>query len=424
MSKTILEKIASKENLIFAWSKLDKHNKASHGLSGQSIQDFQDNLEDKILSISKQLLSKTYIFSKNRAVLIPKSNGKLRPLQVPEISDRLVLKAIAIELEEQVKDIIDKSTGVSFAYQKRLGIKDAFLTIISHYDQGCKFTLEADLINFFGEVNKEDLLNNIVLPKLTDSSLNELITSALNQQVGGLEKFSNEQKSYFNDINRGIPQGNPLSPLLSNIYLSPFDLYMKSKGFRVVRYADDFVVLCKSKDECVKAHKACEKILMDLKLKIHELGEHGKTRILDIDKDSLTFLSITFNGKIFFPSTENYERLKSKIRDICNGKVQYNLLTLLKKLNNTFDGWISAFYFTHMEIYNPDIDYFINRQLLLCLSKHHWKFTPKSIGKLPAKFRQKGESSDCLSASQRRFSGIPIYMETVNEKRRNITPLL
>jgi len=419
MSKTTLEKIASKENLIFAWSKLDKNNKASHGLSGQTIQDFQDNLEDKILSISKQLLAKTYTFSQNRAVLIPKSNGKFRPLQVPEISDRLVLKAIAIELEEQVKDIIDKSAGVSFAYQKKLGIKDAFLKIVSHYDEGYTFTLEADLINFFGEVNKEDLLNNIVLPKLKDTSLNELITSALNQQIGGLEKFNNEQKSYFDNINKGIPQGNPLSPLLSNIYLSPFDLYMKNQGFRVVRYADDFVVLCISKDECLQAHKACEKILADLKLKIHKLEDHGKTRVLDIKRDSLTFLSITFNGKIYFPSVENYERLKNKIRDICNGKVEYNLLTLLKKINNTFDGWISAFYFTKMEVYNPDIDYFINRQLLLSLSKSNWKFTPKSIGKLPAKFRQKGESADCLSESQRRFSGIPIYMETVIEKRKN-----
>jgi RNA-directed DNA polymerase len=391
-STTILEKIGTEENLLHAWGKMDKTNKSSHGLSGESIEKFQDNLQDKIASISKKLIAGKYSFSKNRAVLITKSNGKFRPLQVPEISDRLVLKAIAIELEEQLKHVIKKSEGISFAYQKKLGIKDAFTKIVSLYKDGFKYALEADLINFFGEVSKDDLIQNQIFPKLKDNSLNGLISSALNQEIGGLEKFNPEQKSYFENLNNGIPQGNPLSPLLSNIYLSPFDLFMKAQGFQVVRYADDFVVMCKSKDDCKKAYEACLEILNNLKLKIHELSNEGKTRILEIDNDTLTFLSITFNGKIFYPSIENFDRLKNKIRDVCNGSVEYNVLSLLKKLNNIFDGWISAFYYTEIEVYNLEIDHFINRQLLLALRRFDWKFTPSSLGKLPRKFRHDGES--------------------------------
>jgi RNA-directed DNA polymerase len=417
-STTILEKIGTEENLLHAWGKMDKTNKSSHGLSGESIEKFQDNLQDKIASISKKLIAGKYSFSKNRAVLIPKANGKFRPLQVPEISDRLVLKAIAIELEEQLKHVIKKSEGISFAYQKKLGIKDAFTKIVSLYKDGFKYALEADLINFFGEVSKDDLIQNQIFPKLKDNSLNGLISSALNQEIGGLEKFNPEQKSYFENLNNGIPQGNPLSPLLSNIYLSPFDLFMKAQGFQVVRYADDFVVMCKSKDDCKKAYEACLEILNNLKLKIHELSNEGKTRILEIDNDTLTFLSITFNGKIFYPSIENFDRLKNKIRDVCNGSVEYNVLSLLKKLNNIFDGWISAFYYTEIEVYNLEIDHFINRQLLLALRRFDWKFTPSSLGKLPRKFRHDGESSDCLSETQRKFSGIGLCMDIVKEKRK------
>lgn len=105
---SLLEKISSAENLRNAWKKLNKLNKESHGLSGESISTFETNLEDKILSISNQLRNNTYKFSSYRPVLIQKSNGKYRPLQIPEISDRLVLKAIAIELEEQFFDLLKK----------------------------------------------------------------------------------------------------------------------------------------------------------------------------------------------------------------------------------------------------------------------------------------------------------------------------
>ena len=213
MQKKILEKISSIESLKIAWENLDKHNKSSHGLSKETIEDFGKNIEDRISSISASLLKGNYFFSQNRGVLIPKSNGKFRPLQVPEITDRLVLKSIAIELEEIFKSVIAKSDGFSFAYQKKIGIKDAILKIVEHYNNGYIYSLEADLINFFGMVNKEDLLNNNIFPKLPDDSINKLLTKALNQTVGGLEKFDNEKKSYFDKVDKGIPQGNPLSPL-------------------------------------------------------------------------------------------------------------------------------------------------------------------------------------------------------------------
>ena len=363
----LLNKISSVESLRLAWAKLEKFNKESHGLTGETIAEFELNKEDKILSISKRLQEGTYQFSPYRAVLIPKSKGKFRPLQIPEVSDRVVIKAIAIELEEHFKELLEKSRGLSFAYQKGLGVKEAVEKINEYCQNGYSYVLEADLINFFGTVDKDSLLNDVVFKRLSDTTINTLIQQALNQSIGNLDSFNVEQKKYFENIDKGIPQGNALSPLLSNIFLSPFDLRLKDKGFKLVRYADDFVIMCTSEKECEEAYIECCTVLEELNLNIHKLEEGGKTRIVNFNKhDAMDFLSVTFDGNMFYPSFANVERLKNKIRDVCNGKDKYCVSTLLIKIKNKLDGWVSAFYYTDIQRYSSEIDAFINRQLYLC----------------------------------------------------------
>lgn len=413
----LLNKISSVESLRLAWAKLEKFNKESHGLTGETIAEFELNKEDKILSISKRLQEGTYQFSPYRAVLIPKSKGKFRPLQIPEVSDRVVIKAIAIELEEHFKELLEKSRGLSFAYQKGLGVKEAVEKINEYCQNGYSYVLEADLINFFGTVDKDSLLNDVVFKRLSDTTINTLIQQALNQSIGNLDSFNVEQKKYFENIDKGIPQGNALSPLLSNIFLSPFDLRLQDKGFKLVRYADNFVIMCTSEKECEEAYIECCTVLEELNLNIHKLEEGGKTRIVNFNKhDTMDFLSVTFDGNMFYPSFANVERLKNKIRDVCNGKDKYCVSTLLIKIKNKLDGWVSAFYYTDIQRYSSEIDAFINRQLYLSLAKMGWKFTASSLGKLPHKFRHKNESPKCLSFLQRKNSGIPLCMELVNAK--------
>ena len=413
----LLNKISSVESLRLAWAKLEKFNKESHGLTGETIAEFELNKEDKILSISKRLQEGTYQFSPYRAVLIPKSKGKFRPLQIPEVSDRVVIKAIAIELEEHFKELLEKSRGLSFAYQKGLGVKEAVEKINEYCQNGYSYVLEADLINFFGTVDKDSLLNDVVFKRLSDTTINTLIQQALNQSIANFDSFNVEQKKYIENIDKGNPQGNALSPLLSNIFLSPFDLRLKDKGFKLVRYADDFVIMCTSEKECEEAYIECCTVLEELNLNIHKLEEGGKTRIVNFNKhDTMDFLSVTFDGNVFYPSFANVERLKSKIRDVCNGKDKYCVSTLLIKIKNKLDGWVSAFYYTDIQRYSSEIDAFINRQLYLSLAKMDWKFTASSLGKLPHKFRHKNESPKCLSFLQRKNSGIPFCMELVNAK--------
>ena len=122
---TLLEKISDSSHLENAWNQLYKFNTLSHGMSGETISQFAKNKEDKLQSISEKLKKNEYKFSNNRGVLIPKNgSNKYRPLQIPEISDRVVIKAIALELENIFSDILAKSDGFSFAYQKYIGIKE------------------------------------------------------------------------------------------------------------------------------------------------------------------------------------------------------------------------------------------------------------------------------------------------------------
>jgi RNA-directed DNA polymerase len=423
MNPTLLEKISSPDRLLYAWQKLDKHNLESHGLSGVSIKTFSDNIGDKVTSISADLLKGKFKFSANRAVLIPKSNGKFRPLQVPEIQDRLVLKSIAIHLEEIFQETIDKSKGISFAYQKGLGIKDAVDSITKHIDAGNVFVLECDMINFFGEVNKEKLLSELIYPRLPDTSINQLIHEGLNQEIGGLDKITQDKRHYFDNVKQGIPQGNSLSPLLSNIYLSPFDLKIKSKNYNLVRYADDFIVLCNTHLKCESAYTACIDALKSLDLKIHERDSNNakSSKIVDLSRESFSFLSITFDGKTFFPSRFNVDYFKAKVSEICNkNKIEHTALSLLNKVQNTLDGWVSAFYYTNVEVYSKEIDSHINKQLYLGLAKLDWKFRKSSLGKVPSELRKKKASHDipdCLSDIQRANSGV-INIDTLLKLKR------
>lgn len=418
---TLLQIISDKEALNNAWNKLEKYNKDSHGLSGETIESFGQNLNDKISSISEKLKQGKYKFRPTRGVLIAKKGkNKFRPLQIPEISDRVVIKAIAILLDIIFSETLNKSNGYSFAYQKSIGVKDALMKIREHYNNGNKFALEADLVNFFGTVNKKELLENQIFPFLADTSINDLILDSLNQRVGNMTDFDEVRIKFFDNVHKGIPQGNALSPLLSNIYLSEFDQKLIKDKLCLVRYADDFVILARTEEECDLAYWKSKKYLMELKLEVHPLGQSDKTKITDINKDTLTFLSVTFDGNYLYPSLENVENFVEKIWELLKGNVDFNLLEFVTKIKNKHEGWISAFIYTDIKRYSEKLDYTINRVLYMKLEKIDWKLKEQKLGKLPKEFRSKQSSAFCISKIQRLHCGIPFTNHLVDNKLKKI----
>lgn len=354
---TLLEELSNKDFLFDAWKQLNKENEYSHGLSGTSIKDFKQNLVENIFVIKHFLDKGKYEFSKNRAAVLKKDNGKYRPLQIPEIRDRVVLKALAILLEDNLSELLNESEGISFAYQKGKGVQQAVLKMKSIFDDGKNVILKADIVNFFEEVNKDSLINNIIFPNLRDDSINFLISASLNQKLGGLNRLKKEHRAYFKNVGKGIPQGNPLSPLLSNIYLADFDRFMKNQGNSMVRYADDFIVLFDSIENAHIGYNQIKKYLNnELSLDIHELGTEysDKTIIVNPVQKKLSFLSIRFDGESLRPPSNSIPILKSKIaREVKLGNLDQETFNSIYQLINN---WIARYSYLDIERYFDSID--------------------------------------------------------------------
>ncbi len=364
---------------------------------------------DAILeSISTKLGENRYSLSPTRAVLIPKGDD-WRPLRVPEVRDRIVLKSLAIELEMVLHDELVKGNGVSFAYQKKLGIRDALQALERYYKDGSNFILKCDIVKFFDRIDRNILLTEKLFKHLPDDSINQLILTAINQQVGNLDELKPHLQKHFQNTDLGIPQGNPLSPLFSNLYLSDFDYFMKSNNYRLIRYADDFIVALNSEEEALNCFRDIENYLSEhLSLELHPLNEAGKSKIIDLKKEPVTFLGIEYDGNEMLPSRESIDRLKGKVQDIIHLKKDSNtVLDLLLDLKHTLEGWVAAYSFCKVEKFSREIDQFIDHYVLLPLNDFGWKLTSSSKGKLDRKWRKENSSYDRLSDTQRAHSGIP-----------------
>lgn len=384
---SLLVQLASIENLNKAWGHLNKDNEESHGLSGITTKEFSKKLESNLNTISQELLTKTYRYSKTRAAIIKKDNGKYRPLQIPEIRDRVVLKAMAILLEEQLNTILAKSEGVSFAYQQGKGVREALLKLKFVYTDKRNVILKADIINFFEEIQKDKMLNELIYPNLQDDSINDLISSSMSQKLGGLKRLGKKHFELFKNAGIGIPQGNPLSPLLSNVYLAKFDVYLKGKGYSLIRYADDFIVVFESDDIAKKGYEEISLFLdQELLLKIHPLSTNGgKTEIINPSEKDFSFLSIKFDGINIYPSRETVGFLKNKIRDLIRkGELGPELF---KEIYDVIQKWIALYSYLDIERYFDDIDAFLIIQLNKKFGKKNYITT--KCKKLTQKVRNK-----------------------------------
>jgi len=386
-NKTLLEKIGSIKSLNNAWTLLNKENEYSHGLSGVTIKQFRKDIKENISKLSLSLLKDKFEFSPTRAAFRKKDNGDLRPLQIPEIKDRVVLKAIALQMEKEFDEVLNKSEGISFAYQKGKGVREAVIQMKIEYDKGNSFILKADIIKFFEKIDKYKLINSIVLPNLSDNSIDKLISSALRQKLGGLNRINRKYRKIFDTSGKGIPQGNPLSPLLSNIYLIDFDVFTKQHGMSMIRYSDDFVVLFKSEEEAINGYHKIHSFLKEkYELEIHPIEEknvNAKTQIINPQKSELYFLSVKFDGKKLYPGRDKVGILKSKITKTIKGNRSNQ--KLIEELNNTIDKWVAIHSYLDIDRYFDKIDIFVQSQL----KKHVKKgdFAPMSVHDLAKRRR-------------------------------------
>lgn len=404
MKNTLLQKVQTLSNLRRAWADLNKARPLSRGLSSETILSFGTNLESNLKSLRKQLRSGIFKFSPVRAVTKTKkkTSGKIkkRGLKIAEIRDRVVQRAIARIIEPILEKHFDLRNEASFAYLtgKDKGVRPALMRVISLYKKHNPHVFEADIEKFFDTVDKEKLLNEMIFPKLPDTSLNILIKESLEQAIGNLNSIADDDLKLFPDT--GIPQGGALSPLFANVYLSEFDKEMLQAGFGLIRYADDFVVMAKTTDEAKRAEDLSRIILEGrLRLKLHK----DKTRTISVTRDHFEFLGVRYNGQRIWPAKDRINELKAKIRIITEFRTDKKLSRVLVEIINVIQGWLSSYCFTDVEPHLTDIESYIQGRIGICGCRMGWL------------------NKECaLSIRQYRFSGIPDLKEFLLKQRDNL----
>src|ERR1700751_3981587 len=264
---SLVDKVYKRKNLEMAWEKV-KANRGSGGVDGQNLETFEVQLEQQLERLHRELKEDTYQPLPVRQHRIPKQGkpGEFRMLGIPAIYDRVCQQALLNRLEPIFEPIFDDA---SFGYRRGRSPKDALRKVWKEIQSGSEWIVDADLRDFFGSADHEKLLT-LVAQRVADGRVLRLIKAML--------KAGSYGKGQLFPSERGTPQGSVVSPLLSNILLTPFDREMRRKGYQLTRFADDWVVPCQSATEAQAAIDAALRILSELGVQLHP----QKTRVVHV----------------------------------------------------------------------------------------------------------------------------------------------
>lgn len=293
------KQIASIKNLLRVWRNSKdavKYSRKSAGVDGVTPQSFSADLSENIASINSRLVNSLYSFAKLRPFFIDKSGGKMRVICAPTVEDRLVQRLIldylTTDKEGRPRDLLGVNTSVSYGIKrgKDQGTQEAIKKAIKYRNES-SWVLKTDISSFFDKIPRE-YLKQQVRTRLGQRSVVPLLNAVIDCEV----KSSNDKEAaalrdcgLVNGI--GLRQGMPLSPLLSNVVLNKFDKKIVSKGLKCVRYVDDLIFFCDSREECFEIEKFVNEELKKIKLEIPSLKAESKTQIKSPD-ESIEFLGV------------------------------------------------------------------------------------------------------------------------------------
>lgn len=368
-----------------AWQKV-KENKGAGGIDGESIASYERNLKGNIENLLEKLKNKQYRPSPVRRVYIPKRNGKMRPLGIPTIEDRIVQQSVVDVLQPKCEETIFHRW--SCGYRPQLGAKRALQIILWSIEQGYNHIYDCDIQGFFDNIPHKKLMR-ILSKYIADGTVLDMIWQWL--KAG----YMKEGKYFSTDA--GTPQGGVISPLLANIYLNELDWKLEEHDIRFVRYADDFLLFAKTEEEINEVARIARDTLSELGLRV----AMEKTRVVNFNNDDFDFLGFTFehwrkrkkDGSPYFlarPKDSVFkdfrQDIKAKTRKtltlstkawlervnpIIRGKVNY-FLTLYKAVEeNKLYGQKSHCYYNVFSQELLSIDGYIRRRLRVAMIHHH-----------------------------------------------------
>jgi RNA-directed DNA polymerase len=388
-----------------AWRAISKRNKLSKGSDNITIKAFSSSLDLNLRAISSEIRAKTYQFSKLRPATVAKPGSeKPRPIQIPTIRDRIIMKALALHIQPSFSKF-DLPCSYAFIRGKDRGVKAAISRIQELVDQGNVQYFEADIKNFFGAVDRPTLWK-MFAKQVRYRSLLPLLEKCFNLELDDLQSYQTEHQDIFLGATVGIPQGGVLSPMLANFYLYEFDRVVTGNGFNLVRYADDFVVMCKTRLEAEQAHVVCRSALKKLGLEIHSLDEpNSKSKFGNFSKDGLSFLGVRFEGQITYPDSKVVRRFKSKVGTVLKPSSGNSFSKTLQGLSNLIQGWGMGYRDMRVTALYGELDNFIKSEVTQYLQRSGIELKGRNRGK------------------QMRFLGVPSlsamvsHTKTLNQKK-------
>ena len=364
---SLIDKVYQRKNLEIAWEKV-RANKGAGGVDGQSVAGFELQRDEQLDRLHRELRDDVYRPQPVRQVPIPKAGkpGEWRQLGVPTIYDRVCQQALLNRLEPIFEPAFDDA---SFGYRRGRSPHGALRKVWKEIEGGSQWIVDADLKDYFGSVQHAKLLA-LVARQVADGRVLRLIEAML--------KAGSCDDGRYAPSERGTPQGGVVSPLLSNILLTPFDREMRERGYQLTRFADDWVVTCETAKQAKEALAVAQHILRELGVELHP----QKTRIVHV-RHGFEFLGYKIkrgarplslaankirsgarNGALYaIPRARSVQSFMDKVRRLTRRKVPLTTAELIQELNPILAGWGRYFRRAHVRLLFNRLDRWIVRRI-------------------------------------------------------------
>ncbi|AQT85589.1 Group II intron-encoded protein LtrA [Paenibacillus larvae subsp. larvae] len=358
----LLERIMDRDNLNKAYKQV-KRNHGAPGIDGMTVEAVLPWLRENRDELLQSIREGRYKPSPVRRKEIPKPDGSgVRKLGIPTVVDRIIQQAIAQQLQPLFELLF--SDG-SYGYRPGRSAQQAIRQVKAYAEQGYGYAVEIDLSKYFDTLNHE-LLMNLLRKQIHDRRVTDLIKKYLKSGV--------MENGIRREIEEGSPQGGSLSPLLANIYLNEFDQEMKSRNVRVIRYADDIVVLAKSKRAATRLLESCRTYLEDrLKLKMNV----QKSKVVSVVvRKHFKFLGFALgknrNGVYIRIHRQSLAKAKRKLKELTSRSQGRNARQVMENIKVYIRGWIGYFYVADMKRILQNWNEWLRRRMRMYIWKQ-WK---------------------------------------------------